>query len=365
MKKWFLFLSVIGATLYFAIMYETPKAYRLLAAETVWFILALFQLWYAGHNVSVNIFDNIRVVNKGSEIPVQLNLRNRGSFPVPFVEIFVTVSGKVFRESCLCSLKGHGQRNEVLYIKAEKAGFCRIEISRILYYDFLHLFNGRRKMKNGISVLVLPNVYPVAMEIQSAFRYYGEDSGLYYDDEEGNDPSEVLEIREYRAGDRLQKIHWKLSQRTDTLMVKEYSEPIGFAVVFLLDTGNFSEAYLETFMSISMEMCQEKCLHYVCYMDGQGVLVRKPVIKEENLYLFLQVLMERVKVENRKQRTTGSGKQRVKLDSDLYDDWYGRGSYHTSIRLTETLELYRQEELVGKIDSNHVEKSLAGLMLEL
>ena len=53
------------------------------------------------------------------------------------------------------------------------------------------------------------------------------------------------------------------------------------------------------------------------------------------------------------------------LDTEVYNDWYGQGSYHTSIRLTENLELYKQEELVGKIDRNNVEKSLAELMLEL
>ena len=30
----------------------------------------------------------------------------------------------------------------------------------------------------------------------------------------GDDPSEVFAIREYREGDRLQRIHWKLSYET-------------------------------------------------------------------------------------------------------------------------------------------------------
>ncbi len=364
MKKWFLFFIGAGATLYFIIMYETPEAYRLLAAETVWFILALLQLWNAKRQVKVNLLNNVRVVDKGKEIPVQIKIKNNGIFPVPFVEVFVDVNGKIYDKSYSCSLKSHMEREDILYIGAEKSGFCRIEIRSIVYYDLLYIFSSRRKIKEGFSVLVLPKIYPVAMEIQSAFRYYGEDSGLYYDDEAGNDPSEVLEIREYRAGDRLQKIHWKLSQRTDTLMVKEYSEPIGFAVVFLLDTDRFPEAYLEVFMSISMQMCLEKCIHYVCYMDKHGVLIRKPVINEENLFLFLQTLMEKNE-QGKGERTAGSGKQRKSLNADVYNDWYGQGSYHTSIRLTEKLELYKQEELVGRIDHNNVGTSLTELMLEL
>ena len=365
MKKWILFLISAGTTLYFIIMYESPEAYRLLAAEIIWFVLALFQLWNAGFRVEAGILNHVRVVNKGSDIPVQINLKNRGFFPVPFVRVFVDVNGVKNGQSCFCSLRGHDEHEEILYVKAEKSGFCRIEIRRLVYYDLLHLFSSSRKIRTGISDLVLPRIYPVAMEIQSEFRYYGEESGLYYEDEEGNDPSEVLEIREYRAGDRLQKIHWKLSQRTDTLMVKEYSEPVGFAVVFLLDTHSFSETYLETFMSISMEMCQEKCLHFLCCMDEQGALIRKPVIKEDNLYLFLQDLMGTEEKQKIRRSSASLENRKRHLDTEVYNDWYGQGSYHTSIRLTENLELYKQEELVGKIDRNNVEKSLAELMLEL
>lgn len=351
MKKYFMFLLAAGAVFYYIIMYETPDAYRLLAAEAVWFILASIQLWNMKRKVQVNLLNNVRVVNKGAEIPIQLELKNTGIFSVPFMDVYISADRKKGRQCCTCSLKGHEKREEVLYIKAENAGIYRIYINKIIYYDRLHIFSSSRKAGRGTSVLVLPQIYPTAMEIRSSFRYHGEESGLYYD-EEGNDPSEILEIREYRPGDRMQKIHWKLSQRTDILMVKEYSEPVGFAVVFLLDTRKFYEAYLETFMSISMGMCYEKCLHYICYADEQGVLVRKPVVKEENIYLLLQSLMDTG-------RTTGN------LNMDMYDDWFGAGSYHTCIRLTEKLELYKHEELAGIIDRYNVEKSLAGLMLEL
>lgn len=352
MKKWIIFLVTIGITLYFIIMYESPETYRLLTAEIIWFVLSLCQLWYGRMNVKVRFLDSTRVVNKGADIPISIHLENQGALPMPFAEVHVNVDGKKSSDLFTCSLKGREKRSETLYIRAERAGLCRIEIGKVIYYDFLHIFGGTNKVAEAISVFILPCIYPVAMEIRSAFRYFGDDSELYYEDGEGNDPSEILEIREYRAGDRLQKIHWKLSQRTDTLMVKEYSEPIGFAVVFLLDTSRFYEAYLETFMSICMEMCYQKCLHYICFMDDGGVLTRKPITREENLYSFLQSLMR-----------IDKGYQN--FDEDIYNDWYGQGSYHTCLRLTEKLELYKQGERIGQIVEQDVEKSLAEIMVML
>ena len=40
-------------------------------------------------------------------------------------------------------------------------------------------------------------------------------------EKKGNVSSNVTDVREYRPGDRLQKIHWKLSSKIDKLMVKE------------------------------------------------------------------------------------------------------------------------------------------------
>lgn len=223
-------------------------------------------------------------------------------------------------------------------------------------------------------MLVLPSIYPTAIEIPAVFRYFGEESGLYYEDEIGNDPSEILELREYRSGDRLQKVHWKLSQKTGNLIVKEFSEPMLLSVVFLLDTMDFSEAFLEVFLSVSMELCEQKCLHYVACRDAQGMIVRKPVIREEHIYQILQLLMDTI--SQKKEGRSSSHRQKAKEYSEgaqsrgrglmqQYDDWYGKESYQVSLRLTQDLNLYRKEEWIGKLDAHHVEKSLAGLLIQL
>ena len=58
---------------------------------------------------------------------------------------------------------------------------------------------------------------------------------VYSDEESGDDPSQIFEIRDYRPGDKMQKIHWKLSAKSDSLIVKEYSEPVGFAIVIFVN----------------------------------------------------------------------------------------------------------------------------------
>ena len=53
----------------------------------------------------------------------------------------------------------------------------------------------------------------------------------------GHDPSEIFGFRAYVPGDPVRQIHWKLSQKTDSLMVRELGLPVAEEVLLLLDTS--------------------------------------------------------------------------------------------------------------------------------
>lgn len=53
----------------------------------------------------------------------------------------------------------------------------------------------------------------------------------------GNDPSEMFDLREYVPGDDVRSIHWKLSGKTDTLILRQASDPSLYNIVLLMDFG--------------------------------------------------------------------------------------------------------------------------------
>ena len=54
----------------------------------------------------------------------------------------------------------------------------------------------------------------------------------YSREKEGDDPSEVFDIRPMRPGDRMQQVHWKLTARTGEMMVKVFSRSLGVQLFF-------------------------------------------------------------------------------------------------------------------------------------
>lgn len=387
MRKYIVFLMVWFAAWYYMIMYQTREGWWLLIGASVWFILTILQLMYGKHCIQVQIHADVRVIDKGKDIYAVASVANTGFLPIPYFHLKLS-AGQEVQQDFFSGRSGEKkdrfwsavkkgsipprQKMEIsVVIPAAHAGKVCIFAEQVMLYDFLHLFSMKKILKNMpektlkiilekphrkdraamVSVLVLPQLYPVSLEIPSSLRYFGDESGLYYD-EEGSDPSEILEIRSWQPGDRLQKVHWKLTERTGELMVREFSEPIGFAVIFLMDTDAYSEPYLETVLSISMEMCMQKCLHYICWQNAAGVLMRQPVVKEEQIYRFLQIAMEKQEC-------------RSGLKEEMYQDWFGAGAYHTCLRLNEKLELFKGEEPLGQINGDSPGKSLAELMIEI
>lgn len=67
------------------------------------------------------------------------------------------------------------------------------------------------------------------------------DGSVYDEYRAGFDQSEVFEIRPYHPGDKTAQIHWKLSQKTDTLMLRQGSLPVKNALLLILEAPQGKE----------------------------------------------------------------------------------------------------------------------------
>ena len=82
--------------------------------------------------------------------------------------------------------------------------------------------------------------YPMPFELEAALSRdtvgAASTEGLMQN-RKGGDPSETFDVREYAPGDDIRAIHWKLSCKTDTLVLREASDPSHYDVALLPDIG--------------------------------------------------------------------------------------------------------------------------------
>lgn len=93
----------------------------------------------------------------------------------------------------------------------------------------------------------------------------------------GADPGETFDIREYRPGDPIRQIHWKLSSKTETMMLRELGAPVVDRLLLLLETSRpaamgpeVSDACARVFLSLSRCLAEEGILHTLGWSGKAG-----------------------------------------------------------------------------------------------
>ena len=168
-----------------------------------------------------------------------------------------------------------------LPLDATACGRTRVRLASARTYDSL-----------GLAAFAVPGaeldaaitVYPriVDLDVQVVRSRASSTAGAVYDPHRrGQDRTEVFEMRDFRAGDSLKSVHWKLSARFDDLMVREPSHPADYDVALLCgahicdpankDQLEVLDAELSVLASISQALMRRGCAHTVAYSDGRAL----------------------------------------------------------------------------------------------
>ena len=172
--------------------------------------------------------------NGGNQASLQINTNYNGLLPVKLylqmqVENQLTGEKQSMRADGI--LPGRGAKQNSLLVRMEDAhaGKLQLQIETIAVADLFGLFRfrprGREeqiKAMQKLSCLMLPQA-AMPPQLPDIVWKYDQNSDIYAEDRSGIDQSQTYELRDYRSGDSLRSIHWKLSSRSDNWIVREGS----------------------------------------------------------------------------------------------------------------------------------------------
>ena len=192
------------------------------------FITYAKRLTFRGYASAVSI-------EAGSSIHFLLEYTNRSIIPFPACAFSFTLKNLYYDNEYEHSVNFPvlPKRTSSIEIPAltEKVGIVSLQGKRLTVNDFLGFItlNLDFAIKSDVPVLPVrkPSIKIPQTPSSEGFDEYSEP------DYKGNPSTEVKEIREYRPGDRLQNIHWKLSAKLDDLFVKELDRTSVIALVVL------------------------------------------------------------------------------------------------------------------------------------
>jgi uncharacterized protein (DUF58 family) len=290
------FLSVLYNKYYMGIIFLT-----VIAMPFMMFGL----LSYIYGRVKAELVSVAHVVNKGEGIQISVQLSNPTIFPVSNLKIYLSYrnsySSRKYTKEFLVSIDARTKSSVICDLFSDYAGNMEITLKTIRIYDYLKLFSLKKKLGYEVKAAVLPYYYELSEDY--AFNRHTRivESDNYSPYKSGDDPSEVFAIREYREGDRLQRIHWKLSRKLDQLMIKEFSDPMNCSVLLFVNLcvpeGEnvlyYIDAILECALSISYTFLVKGRLHYFSWFDKKhGYCRRIRVSQEKDLFEAVDGLLQ-------------------------------------------------------------------------
>ena len=172
-------------------------------------------------------------------------------------------------------------------------GVVGISIDKIKIYDYMKLFAFKIPFKYENEVYIFPQSSSSAMDL----------GGLKTDDDEGvgdmiassfdKSRENVIDLREYRQGDRIKSIHWKLSARMDELMVKEYDELISAKILLFIDGTNTDDRdhWIEQIFFICRSLGQELMEYDIGWLCG-GKHIRYTINKTDGFMSAMRMFLK-------------------------------------------------------------------------
>ncbi len=360
MKRLVVYLLATAYTLYLAILYGSASFLLLFFVELVLPIMTFLPaVWVAG-KTKVKLVLPIPVAEKGKKVPVNIWIKKNTKIPggkiAVQVSTYLPMSQKPEKTWFYGKMTKDNFRSGKHILRMEYNASCvgtvQMEISRVWCYDLIGLFalpipKKHWKELQPESLLVTPAISEVPVFVSRQSRDFAGESEVYSKEKGGDDSSEIFRIRNYQPGDKLRSIHWKLSAKTEELMVCEESLPLGCPVLFYLDLyqpvgqerrqgkkglSEKRDSYLQIIASLCHAMVQEGCRHYMIWYDsGIEDIYRYRIEKEEDVY---EMLIQLGRMKNySKQRDL----------EELYRQKYHELQYITKLALNMNLELYVNE----------------------
>lgn len=220
------------------------------------------------------------VLEKNEEGSLTVTVVHLRPFPIRCVGLRLRIFGDELdaKKTIYCSASSD-DRVEIP-IDTTKTGLTVFDLTRLTTISLLGLFSMRVSKRSQVKILVLPPaVVPKSMVALPR--------GLALQPKPGGGFSEEHDMREYRSGDSVRSVHWKISAKHDKLIVREPLVPPNHSRLIHIMKWNDQpgrDLILGRLRYICDYLIERDMPFYVKFADSEDIA---EVTKKEDLSNFL------------------------------------------------------------------------------
>lgn len=281
----FFYTVILIVLVFFFVLYKDDLSLILLIAAAALPVLLLIVLLFQIRKIKVEMLPPAPQTAKGESAEALIVLKNSSVFPVSAAKMTIVCKYVPFggeqRQQITVPVPSSGKQTLTVKISSDYCRRVECSAAQVKIYDFLHLFSVKLKCDEFSCVYTdfVPNGdVPLEAGVQSQLSVKENVSGEANLNTMNFNRQEFDELREYRDGDKLNRIAWKLSGRTgDELIVRDSSsksEPIYLLVLDIFSAENdprTADRLYELFYTAADTMCSHEILFDSFKADGSLV----------------------------------------------------------------------------------------------
>ena len=161
-------------------------------------------------------------------------------------------------------------------LRAAHCGTVALSLSDAAVQDWFGLYRCPLTLQSSRFITIEPPLFSIQIALAER-ESVSADGTRWSSAHAGQDPSETFGFRTYIPGDPIRQIHWKLSQKTDSLMVRELGLPVAEEVLLLLDTSitvqedaaDALDAAMTALLSLSRSLTEQGIAHSVGWKNRE------------------------------------------------------------------------------------------------
>ena len=291
------YLAILAAGGLFFIFFRGYLSYLvflfLLILPVLSFVWLLLSFRFAG----VRAQASKAAVEKKEPFSFMIRAKSSRLFPIPCLRVTIEISNALGGETERELLSFPFFAGEAVMEQPCRSACCgklSCTVRRARGLDFLRLFSLPVRVKESAAVFVLPSrtPAPAAVTENCLLPDFAE---LSLPTAPGNDPSDPFDVRSYRPGDPLSRIHWKLSAKQGEWIVREGGSSAERSIRFLVECGSQlleNDCIMETFSRLAFLLVEHGIPAQVFWPED-AELGSQGFDGEEEASEILEVLLSR------------------------------------------------------------------------
>lgn len=300
-KSWLIYILSLAGYSLFTILYGKRSAFIILfVIVLVPLIYSLLTYFMAKRSIRSYFGTDSMTLekNKKAEIVVTLEclselcVGNRGRV---YISIYNGMGKKIFRgrKKLYLTLK---KQSVVFEFVPKYSGVHNIVLEKVRVYSGFSLFCFTIHPGDRLSFMIMPEYKEFPLQTGISQEENEGESELFSVRKSGNDPSELFDIRQYRPGDKMNRINWKFTAKNNELMVQDYGFPIACDLAVFFDVSAEKdlrkiENALEILYYLMVHFTLSQKLFYVIWGDNREQKVKRRMVSDsEGIYEVFQEL---------------------------------------------------------------------------